>query len=474
MKTLPQDPGYESRLPANAAPRQDSQTGMGRRGFLKGTVAASAAGVAPFNILKAGPSPNSKVNIACVGVGGMGGNDANALAAADNVNVVALCDVHESWHRKKSARYKENLGGIKLWKDYRVMFDKIGKDIDAIYTGTPEHVHYAVCMFGMKRGKHVFAQKPLCRTVNEARILTEEAGKSRVVTQMGNQGHSTEATAVVRDWVQGGCIGKVRKVIGYSRKNYCTLAEPAAGGEIPEDLEWDLFLNRAEAIPFSPSYINREWIRYSHFSGIVGDMGSHLLDPACYALDPGPPLSVMAELPETYPPGWLARPAVIPWEFAARGEMPPVTMKYYLGPDIPYPRPEHLEEGRDTWFMKSGSALIGEESSIMTGESFNPARIFPEAAMKATRKPPKAAYRRKGSSHLQNWVRAIQGEDKAMSSFDVMGPFSEMLLLGDVAAMNPGRKLQWDHENMRITNDEEADKCAYMRRPAPRDDMNWT
>ena len=275
---------------------------INRRSFLETSLAASALGAAPLSILKAGPSPNGKLNIACIGVGGRGSGNARLLARDDNVNVIALCDVDEHRHRKCIAD-KKNLHGIKLWKDYRVMFDKIGKEIDAIHTATPDHVRFAVSMFAIRRGTHVYAEKPLCHTVHEARVLTEEARKHKVVTQMGNQGHSTEGTAMVRDWVQGGCIGDVREVIAYSRKNYWTKVEPVKGCTVPKTLQWDLFLNRAEEIPFSTSYISREWIRYSHFSGSVGDMGSHLLDPAYYALDRRVPTSVMAEVPEPPPTG---------------------------------------------------------------------------------------------------------------------------------------------------------------------------
>jgi len=448
---------------------------IGRRGLLKGALATSVVGVAPFNILKAGPSPNSKLNIAVVGVGGRGGADARMFLREDNV--VALCDVDEAWFKRRNGGIKE-LRGIKLWKDYRVMFDKIGKGIDAIAVGTPEHVHFAASMFAIRRDKHVYCQKPLCRTVNEARLLTEEARKHKVITQLGNQGHSTRGVANVRDWVQGGCIGDVREVHAFSWKNYCTLAEPVKGGTIPKTLEWDLYLNRAEKIPFSTSYINRNWIRYSHFSGAVGDMASHILDPAYYALDLGAPASVMAEVPKPTPPGWLPKAALITWEFAARGKMPPVTMKYYLGPDIPRPHVKHIEKGRKIRFMQprsrlGGSILVGEHASIMAGEAGESCRIFPEAAMKATKKPPEVAYRIKAGHHWNNWTRAIKGQDKAMSQFDYSGPFSEIVLLGDVAITRPGRKLLWDSKNMRVTNDEAANKSIFMRRGAPRDDMNW-
>ena len=449
--------------------------GITRRQFVKRSYVAAGAVSLPMFIPSGAFGANSKLNIAVIGAGGRGGADARMFLHEDNV--IAFCDVDEAWFKRRNGRIKE-LRGIKLWKDYRVMFDKIGKRIDAIAVGTPEHVHFAASMFAIRRDKHVYCQKPLCRTVNEARILTAESRKHKVVTQLGNQGHSTRGTANVRDWVQGGCIGDVREVHAFSWKNYCTLAEPVKGGEIPKTLDWDLYLNRAEKIPFSRSYINRNWIRYSHFSGAVGDMASHILDPAYHALDLGAPTSVTAEVLTPTPRGWLPRSVIITWEFPARGKMPPVTMKYYLGPDIPRPEVKHIEKDRKIMFMQTrsrlgGSILVGEHASIMAGEAGEGCRIFPEATMRATKKPPEVAYRIKGGHHWNNWTRAIKGRDKAVSQFDYAGPFSEMILLGDVAITRPGRKLLWDSENMRITNDDEANKSIFMRRIAPRDDMNW-
>src|SRR5210317_1901927 len=167
-----------------------------RRDFLKGALAGSTMVAAPFNILKAGPSPNSKLNIACIGVGMQGSGNAEYLARKNNV--IALCDVDKAWHRKAIAG-KKNLHGIKLWTDYRVMFDKIGKDIDAVLVATPEHSHYAISVYAIRRGKHVYCQKPLCHTVNEVRLLTEESKKhDKVVTQMGHQGHSGRSSALLR------------------------------------------------------------------------------------------------------------------------------------------------------------------------------------------------------------------------------------------------------------------------------------
>jgi len=439
-----------------------------RRDVLRGALAGAAVGVAPFNILKAGPSPNSKLNIACIGVGGMGSADAYTLSRTDNV--IALCDVDEARHKRCIARFK-NLHKVKLWTDYRVMFDKIGKQIDAVCIGTPEHVHYAVSMYALKRDKHVYCQKPLCHTVNEVRLLTEEAGKHKVVTQMGHQGHSGESSAILRDWGLANTIGDIREVHAYSRKNYWIDKPIAPASTPPKTLNWDLYLNRAAKIPFSKSYMNREWIRYSHFSGAVGDMAAHILDPAYYALDIRIPISVRADVKIPAMPGSLPRAGVITWEFGARGKKPPVTVKYYLGGGIPFPHPKHLEKGRRG--ITSGSVLVGRNASLMAGSHSQGARIIPEAVMKATPKAPRKAFRCKGRNHFHNWTLACKGQDTAMSPFEYAGPLSEIIVLGDIALLHPGKTLLWDSKNMKITNDEAANKSLFMRRLAPRDDMKW-
>jgi predicted dehydrogenase len=436
-----------------------------RRTFLKGALAAAVAGP---TIVKAGPAPSNRLNVACVGVGRMGSADAYTIARLEKV--VALCDVDEAWHTKHVARF-DRLKGVKLWTDYRVMFDTIGKDIDAVHIATPEHAHYAIATYFIRRGKHVYCQKPLCHTVNEVRLLTEESKKHDVVTQMGHQGHSSSSSANIRDWGLAGSVGPIREVVAYSRKNYWTdkpLAEPT---DPPDTLDWNLYLNRAAKIPFSTSYMNREWIRYSHFSGAVGDMGAHILDPGYYALDLRVPLSVRAEVPKPAYPGSLPRAGVITWEFGPRGDKPPVTMTYYLGPGIEFPWPKHLEKDRKP--ITSGSVLVGEHASIMAGSHSQGGRIIPESVMKETPRPPKKAFRCKGRSHFQNWTLACKGEDTVMSPFAYAGPLSEIIVLGDVALLHPGRTLEWDAGKMQITNDAAANKSLFMRRLAPRDDMGW-
>lgn len=440
-----------------------------RRDFIKRALATSTIGAASFNILRAGPAPSSTLNIACIGVGLQGSGNADYLTRSNNV--IALCDVDKAWHGQ-AIKNKQSLHGIKLWTDYRVMFDKIGKDIDAVCIATPEHNHYTISLAAIRRGKHVYCQKPLCHTINEVRLLTEEVKKHKnVVTQMGNQGHSGESSAILRDWGLAESIGPIREVHAYSRKNYWTDKPVVKGSVVPDTLDWNLYLNRAEEIPFSTSYMNREWIRYTHFSGAVGDMAAHIFDPAYYALDLRIPLSVRAEVDIPAYPGSLPRAGVITWEFGARGNKPPVTMKYYLGEGIDFPHPKHLEKNRKG--ITSGSVLVGEHASIMAGSHSQGARIIPETAMKETPRPPRRAFRCKGKTHFDNWTLACKGEDTAMSSFDYAGPLSEIIVLGDIALLHPGRTLLWDSKNMRITNDEAANKSLFMRRLAPRDNMDW-
>ncbi len=447
----------------------ETSTTLKRRTFLKGMLAASAVGTAPFNILKAGPSPNSKLNIACVGVGRRGAAVAAGMAATDNV--VALCDVHEPWHKQAIANQKR-LHGIKLWTDYRAMLDKIGSQIDAVMIATPDHARFAITMAAMRCGKHVYAEKPLCHTLNEVRLLTEEAAKRpKIVTQMGNQGHSSESAAQINDWISAGVIGQVREVLAYSRKNYWTDKPLVQDSVTPEGLDWDLYLNRAETVPFSTSYMNREWIRYSHFSGSVGDMAGHTLDAGYYALGLTTPTSVRADVNTPATPWSMPRSGVITWEFPARGTQPPVTMKYYLGTDIEFTRPKHLDP--DETMIGAGSFLVGEHGAIQGGSHSQGARIVPRDLREATPKPAKTAFRCKARNHSANWIMACKGQDKAMSSFDYTGPLSEVVVLGNIALLNPGVTLAWDNRRMTFTNHEAANKSPFLKRIAPRDERNW-
>lgn len=454
---------------------------MKRRDFIKRAVAASAVAAAPFNILKAGETPNNKLNLVGIGIGSQGSGDLSHLASSHNIIGIADADP-QGRHRKCIASY-DNLQGIKTWTDYRKMFDDIGDDIDGVYTATPDHARFAVSMFVLKHGIPLYAQKPLCHTVKEVRRLTEESRKRNVATQMGHQYHTQkDYTQKARDWVLDGAVGKVREVNVYCRKNYPTIQAPVSGAKPPKGLDWNLWLNRAEEIPFSESYLGREWIRYSHFSGLVGDMGSHLLDPAWNALGLESPLSVRADavVPSRLSDGdvhgvALPRAGVVTWEFAARGDMPPVTMRYFLGDGIEFARPKNLEEGRDAeakTVMRSGLVMAGEDASILIPHG-GVASIIPEQVARETPEPPKKTPRPRANNHLDNWTMAIMGEDEVSSPFDYSGPLSEAVVLGDIALTQPGVTLKWDSKNLRFNNNDQANRSPFLQRLNPRDGMDW-
>ncbi|RLA41027.1 MAG: gfo/Idh/MocA family oxidoreductase [Gammaproteobacteria bacterium] len=441
-----------------------------RRNFLKTALTTSAIAAAPFNILKAGPSPNSKLNIAFIGFGNLASTTVRQFT---NENIVAFCDVDETRPRKSVYERNPSLKDVKIWKDYRVMFDKIGKDIDAVYVATPDHVHFAPTMYAMKRGKHVYTQKPLTHTVNEARLLTKAAAKYDVITQMGNQGMSREGTALTVDWFRAGLLGPVKQVDAKSY-HYFTEKPLSAISAPPATLDWDLYLNRTASIPFRESY--KRWHNWTHFGNAVGIMGSHALAAPHYALELGAPLSVIAKVEKLAMPGSFPGMGVVTWEFAARGNEPPVTMNYYMGGKKQHEtdaakafgHPKHLEAGRK--IPRSCYCLVGEKCSIM-GSHTGGVRIIPETMMQKNLKCPRVAPRVKGG-HAGSWISACKGEGKTLSSFDWAGPYSEMISLGNVALLHPNVKLLWDSKNMKITNHETANKSPFIRRPN-RDEMNW-
>jgi len=354
------------------------------------------------------------------------------------------------------------------------MFDKIGKQIDAVCVATPEHNHYTISMHAMRRGKHVYCQKPLCHTMWETRELAKAAKELNVVTQMGNQGHSSDSSSNIYEWVRDGAIGKVREVNTYMTKNYWTDKPVIQGSRIPGDLDWNLYLNRAGEIPFSESYMDRNWIRYNHFSGAVGDMGAHTLDAAYYSLDLKVPLSVRADVETPAKPWSLPSGGIITWEFAARGDMPPVTLRYHLGTanTKSLPRPKHLEADR-AFKHSSLSIIVGEKASIMSGSHSQSAMIIPEVVRREVGRASGNSYRNEGKGHFQNFTLACKGTGIAMSNFEYAGPLSEIIVLGDIALMHPNKTLKWDSVGMKITNDEAANNSLFMRRLDPRDNLNW-
>jgi len=439
--------------------------GLTRRNFVKTTAAAAGLAAAGGFTTLASAAPKragGKLNIACVGVGGRGGSH---VGATRKENIVAVCDVNSTTVGRAAKST-----GAKPFTDYRVMLEKMGKDIDAVTIATPDHCHFPIAMAAMQMGKHVLIEKPLTQTVWEARTLRAAAHKYKVVTQMANQGHATEQIRLGKEWFQAGILGEVREVHasnGGPGPNYFGDPKqfPPTPAPVPADLDWDLWLGPRAVRPFSPAYAPRTWRGWWDFgNGPLGDWGCHTCDLPFWALELNAPVSVKAEVGgvrfDQYIPAW----SIVTWEFPARGKMPPVTFTWYDGGKMPPPPPgiDSLKKG-GCMYMKGTKATL-----ITGGRPNNSLRLSEPAKYDALRKnqPPKTLPRITGKNHWEEWVHAIKGTGpKPGSNFDYAVPLAQMLLLGTVAQRVPNTKLLWDDKAGKFTNNAEANALLnYTRR----------
>lgn len=420
-----------------------------RRQFLGGAAAAAAFTIVPRHVL-GGPrhvAPSEKLNIACIGIGGMGGSDSSQVGTE---TIVALCDV--DWKRGAGAFNK--YPNAKKYRDFRKMLEK-EKSVDAVTVSTPDNTHAVAAMMAIKMGKHVYCQKPLAHDIFEVRRLTEAARKYKVMTQMGIQLHAEGYLRLVVEMIKSGVIGKVRRVDIWSGKNWGGGTKPTDTPPVPETLDWDLWLGPAPWRPYHPVYVPSNWRRWWDFgTGTLGDMGCHIIDPAFWALDLGYPTSVEASPgefnKETYP-----KKTIVKWQFPARGQLPPMTLTWYDGANKP-PRPKELDEGRN--LPGQGGLYYGDKGVILAPHGGGP-RLLPESKMKGF-KPPEPFLPR-GVNHWQEWISACKGGPKPLADFDYAGPLTETILLGNVAAL-AGRKIKWNGPKLKVADMPEANK--YLKR----------
>ncbi len=434
---------------------------ISRRQFVKGI----AAGIAAIQVipgstlgLNGATSPNEKLNIAGIGIGGQGHGDINNM---NTENIVALCDVDWSYAAGTFKQYPN----AKRYKDYRKMFDE-QKDIDAVVVATPDHHHFFASMYAIKNGKHVYCEKPLTHSVWEARELAKAAREKKLATQMGNQGQASEETRRLCELVWDGAIGNVFEAhIWTDRPSNGLFNEywpqgvtrPKETPPVPDTLDWDLWIGPAPMRPYNPIYAPFRWRGWWDFgTGALGDIGCHSFDPVFRALKLGHPLTVEASSSrvneETYP---LA--SIVTYRFPARGSMPALKLVWYDGGLRP-PRPDGLPDGAR---MGEGGHLLVGDKGFMLGN-----RVYPEKRRKEYQDPPKTLPRSPG--HYQEWIQACKGGKPAGSNFDWAGPLAEVVLLGNIALRVKLREeltyhnMEWDPENLRIKNVPEANK--FIRR----------
>jgi len=440
---------------------------ISRRRFLIGTgIGAAAFQIAPVSALGGAnrPGPNERLNIAGIGVGSRGGSDIAAMAR-EGQNIVALCDVHESYAGKTFKRYPK----AKRFKDYRVMFDKMDKEIDAVVIGTPDHTHAVIAMEAMRRRKHVYCEKPLAHSIHEVRSLMAAAREYKVVTQLGNQGHSSNDIRRFCEWIWAGAIGQVRVIHAAcdAFKNvYCQLRNLDKLNkhyDVPKDLDYNLWLGPVPYRPYTPFYLPWNWRGWLPFgTGCIGDWVCHVIDPSFWALNLGAPTSVRAEVWDydpakhglTYPPA-----ARITYHFPDRDGRGPIKLVWHDGND-PIPRPEGFP--KDDKIPGVGAVVIGEKGMIVHGShGAGGCRLVPDALMDAysgknapARKIPRV------KNHAWDWIEAIRTGRQAGSNFAFGGPLTEIALLGAIAIRFPGQTLEWDGAGGRFLNSKEAN--AYI------------
>jgi predicted dehydrogenase len=406
-------------------------------------------------------SPNEKLDIAGVGTSGRASGDLEGVASE---NIVALCDVDANSLAKALKKYP----GARPYTDYRVMLEK-EKTIDAVTVATPDHHHAPAAIRAIRAGKHVYVEKPLTHTVWESRQLTLAAREYGVATQMGNQGHAGNGIRELCEMVWSGAIGEVREVHCWTDRSKGWwkqgLLRPAGSDPVPPYLDWDKWIGPAPERPYLHEwpadaqrpygknvYHPATWKGWCDFGcGALGDMACHLMDCPQMALKLGPPETVEVVSSSERMPEMFPLESVLRYQFPARGDMPACTLTWYDSGQKP-PKPAECEAAQ---LDSNGVLLIGDKGKIIVGTYGAKPQLLPESSMADYKRPPKTIPRVPGDSPHQDWIRACKGGPAPCSNFDISGPFAEWVLLGNVA-IRLGKKLQWDSENLRVTNVPEA------------------
>jgi predicted dehydrogenase len=450
-----------------------------RRQFLK--TAGVGAGAAMFHIVPAhvlgGPSwipPSEQIRLGAIGVGGprsRGSVDLKRLAAEDGVQVAAVCDVDEKHLAKAKSRYK----GAKGFIDYREMYGQMGDQLDAILVATPDHNHAVTAIEGLRQGKHVYCEKPLAHSVHEVRALEQAAKQAGVVTQLGNQGHSSPHIRMLCEWVWDGAIGEVNEVhawCGAFKNVYCNVDrvdEARQGKPVPDHLHYDKWVGPAQFLPYGDEWVHWDWRGWSPYGcGTLGDWWCHVMDPSYWALKLDYPESVKAEV-IGYDPDKHAltfpKATKLTFQFPANDERGPVKVVWFDGHFDQFPEGEGrprppMSEGRGV--PGTAGVLYGKDGAIMHGShGAGGARLIPDSAMKeyGPNMPEKSIPRAPGHNHHRDFIHAIREGRHAGSDFHQFGgPLTECALLGVAAIRFPGQELKYDAKRKRFTNHDEANK----------------
>jgi hypothetical protein len=463
-----------------------------RRKFLKNAIAISAVAAFPEIITKTAAGseipkkrsigPNEKVNLACIGIGGQGGGDIMQFASTGLCNVVALCDT-DMGALATSATIKA-FPDAPRFKDFRVMFDKMGKEIDAVLVGIPDFAHFPAAMLAMSLGKHVYCEKPMGRTFNEVQLMMNAAKKYKVVTQMGNQGHSEANYFQFKTWVDAGIIKDVTAFTGHmnsSRRWHgwdTNISKYPAGESVPPTLDWDTWLGTADVHEYNHDYVQGQWRCWYDFGmGALGDWGAHIMDSVHQFLNLGLPYEINPLRITGWNPFFFPQSETLMFKFPARGEMPPLDLTWYDGldnipplpkgyggqaesdPNIPPPGNGALQSAK----LNPGKIMYGKDLTFKGGTHGATLSIIPsEKAKDIESKLPEVP--NSTSNHYKNFLLACKGLEETRSPFHIAGPLSQVFNLGVIAAQL-NTKLLFDRDKKLITNHPLANQMLVGKAP---------
>jgi predicted dehydrogenase len=455
-----------------------------RRDFLK-TTSLAAAGffIVPRHVLGRGfIAPSDQLNIAGIGAGGKGESDLFEFSKSPKARIVTFCDVDP----KQAVNTVKRFSKAKFYTDYREMLENEKNNIDAVSVSTPDHTHAIATMAAMQLGKHVYVQKPLTHDIYEARMLTEAAKRYKVVTQMGNQGGSGDGVRKLKEWYDAGLIGEVNQVYAWTNRPVWPqgIAKPKGNVEVPKTLNWDLWIGPSKYEEYNPAYHPFNWRGWwAYGTGALGDMACHIMDPIYRILPILYPNEVECSVPNQFTAAWTEAgyidscpPAsIIHLNYPTNDKKSNIKVTWMDGGLLPK-RPDELlpDEAMGNW--DGGVIFEGTKGKLMCSCYGENPMLLPTKRMKEE-KLPEPTIKRVPEGHYVQWVNACiagYGNAEVSSPFEYAGPFTESILMGNLAIRswmikNPklkswedkylGRKkLLWDAKNMKITNFDEANQ----------------
>jgi len=460
-----------------------------RRTFIKSMLALGTLTIVPSHFVFGGVSPrgtkrslapSEKVNLACCGIGNRGKDVVNGLYETGLANIVAFCDVDMG--APHTLEILNKFPDVPRFQDFRVMMDKMGKDIDAISVATPDFSHFPITMLAMSMGKHVYVEKPMAHTFHEVELMMAAEKKYNVCGQMGNQGHSGANYFQFKAWTEAGIIRNVTKITAYMnswrRWHGMKVSGYLEEQPIPETLDWDVWLATALDHKYNKGYVNGEWRSWYDFGdGALGDWGAHIFDTAHQFLQLGLPFEVNPLKIEGYSPYIFPQASTLLFRFPKRGKMPPVDMTWYDGQknlpplpdeygnpvqtkDVPPPTAGTIENKT----LPPGKIIYGEGLTFKGGTHSATLQIIPESKAKEM-EGNLPVVPESPSNHFANFLLACKGQEQCRSSFAVAGPLTQVMILG-VIAQRMNTKISFNRRKKQITNNKTANELLVG--PPPR------